>query len=94
MFEGFNLHAAPVEQKGIWDIAMIRNPFKNKCVRDFARMRRNLMPSIESFNGETSIAHTLISDGKCLTSKKDRLVLEDCDTPKSERNRVRRYGVN
>ena len=71
--------------------AMLR---KNKCVRDFGWIRRNLMPSIESFDEETSIAHTLISAGKCLTKELDsqkiqRLFLEDCSRPKTIRNRIR-----
>ena len=93
VFEEFNLHAGGIEEylescqetieatKGL-----LR---KNKCDRDFGWIRRNLMPSIESFDEETSIAHTLISAGKCLTSINDRLVLEDCNTPKTKRNQVR-----
>ena len=62
---------------------------KQKCDRDYGWIRRNLMPSIESFDEETLVAHTLVAAGKCLTSQNDKLVLEDCNTPKTMRNQVR-----
>ena len=68
---------------------------KNKCTRDFAWMRRELMPTIESFDEETLIAHTLTTtSGQCLALQRhqngtQRLFLESCDRPKTERNRVR-----
>ena len=55
------------------------------------------MPSIESFDEETLVAHTLSSAGQCLTMEKDKdgvqkLFLEDCkkrSKPRTVRNQAR-----
>ena len=87
-FKEFDLHAGgidkflvPCEETIKANKAMLKN---SKSDRDFAWMRRNLMSSIESFDGETLIAHTLVSAGKCLTSINDKFILEDCNTANSK----------
>ena len=88
---GVNKHLESCQETIDANKEMLR---KNQCIRDYSWMRRNLMPGIESFDGETLIAHTPTTAGQCLTMEKDKdgiqkLFLESCERPKSARNRVR-----
>lgn len=63
----------------------------NRCTdRDFAWLRRTLMPQIESFDGETLIAHTPQIDNMCLAVVNDqKLILKPCDRPSPARDKLR-----
>ena len=70
---------------------------KNKCTRDYTWIRRNLMPFVETLDGETSVAQIRTAFGQCVTMETDkdgiqRLFLESCEKPskpKTLRNQVR-----
>ena len=68
---------------------------KNKCTRNFTWLRRNLMPRIESYDYETTVAHTLTDRKKCVSIEKwsvnqgHKVYLVYCNTQKSVYERVR-----
>ena len=77
---------------------------RNKCTRDYEWIRSNLMPRIESYGKETSVAHMLMTEGRCVTvqlkdhegnkNHQDNMFLESCSTPKTAGNMLRltRWG--
>ena len=73
---------------------------RNKCSRDYGWLRRHLMPHLESYDKETSVAHVLETEGQCVTvdlegNHGDQVMfLEPCSTPKIRINTMRltRWG--
>ena len=68
---------------------------KNGCSRDYAWIRKTLMPKIESYDGDTLVAHTLKVDEECVDLERSddkttwTATLSNCDTPKSVRKTLR-----
>ena len=97
IYEDFNLatrvgiHLEPCHEAIMVNKVMLE---RNKCTRDFAWIRRTLMPSIESYDEETLIAHTPSTAGRCLTLMKDskgvsRLEIGICGRQKCVRDHIR-----
>ena len=67
---------------------------RNNCTRDFAWIRRTVMPKVESYDADTLIAHTLKVDEQCVDVKMFNRTywetsLTECQEPKSMYHRVR-----
>lgn len=66
---------------------------KNNCKRDFFWIRRNLMPEVESFDGETLVAINLTTNGSCvfLLNNPNRQVvhLNKCHNERSDLDTMR-----
>ncbi|KAL5261290.1 hypothetical protein ACHWQZ_G007109 [Mnemiopsis leidyi] len=70
---------------------------RNQCMRDYGWVRRNLMFFLESYDKETSVAHVMETQGKCVTvhlqentgGNQDDVFLESCSTPKIALNVMR-----